>query len=119
MKQHNIDLILLSNDAENRRLSAEMSLTCMSARTYVENLNESTQLIDKLSSHSTEDKGENKFGKELYAPHRTAEQINAGIKTGKILQGVFYLSRTNFKEGSVNCEAHDQPILIKGKKREI
>ena len=114
MKEHKITVILLSNDAENRRLSTEMSLTCLSARNYIENLKESTQLIDKLSSHSTDDKGDNKFGKELYTPHFTAEKINAGIKTGKILQGVFNLSRTNFKEGSVNCEASDQPILIKG-----
>ena len=71
-------------------------------------------LIDKLSSNSIDDKSENKFGKELYAPHRPAEQINSGIKTGKVLQGVFYLSRTNFKEGTVSCEAYDQPVLIKG-----
>ena len=115
MKEHNINVILLSNDAENRKLSIEMSLICLSARNYIENLKESAQLIEKLSSHSAEEKANNKFGKELYTPHFTAEKINSDIKTGKILQGVFYLSRTNFKEGSVNCEAYDQPILIKGK----
>ena len=114
LKKHNIDTILLSNDADNRRLSAEMSLKCMSARNYIENLKEPALLIDKLSSNSVDEKSENKFGKELYAPHRPAEQINSGIKTGKVLQGVFYLSRTNFKEGTVSCEAYDQPVLIKG-----
>jgi hypothetical protein len=33
------------------------------------------------------------------------------VKSGKIFQGVFYLSRTNFLEGTVNVEGRD-PILV-------
>jgi hypothetical protein len=33
------------------------------------------------------------------------------VKAGKIFQGVFYLSRTNFLEGTVNVEGRD-PILV-------
>jgi hypothetical protein len=38
-------------------------------------------------------------------------QINSGVKSGKVLQGVFYLSRTNFLEGTVNVEGRE-PILV-------
>ena len=108
-------MLLLSNDAENRRIAIdEMSLNCMTLRNYIKTFRESAELIDKLSSHSTEEKSDKTFGKELFAPHRTPSEINAGIKAGKLFQGVFYLSRTNFKEGTVNCEAYDQPLLIKG-----
>ena len=106
---------MVSNDVENRRLATdEMSLTSLSVRNYIENFKDSAGLIDKLSSHSSDDKPERVFGKELYGPHRTPVEINAGIKAGKLLQGVFYLSRINFKEGSVSCESYEQPILIKG-----
>ena len=108
--------MLVSNDVENRRIATdEMSLNSLSVRNYIETFRDSAGLIDKLSSHSSDDKAEKVFGKELYSPHRTPVEINAGIKAGKLLQGVFYLSRTNFKEASVSCEAYEQPILIKGK----
>ena len=108
-------MLLLSNDAENRRIAIdEMSLNCMTVRNYIKTFRESAELIDKLSSHSTEEKSDKTFGKELFDPHLTPSEINAGIKAGKLFQGVFYLSRTNFKEGTVNCEAYNQPILIKG-----
>jgi len=108
--------VLVSNDVENRRIATdEMSLNSLSVRNYIETFRDSAGLIDKLSSHSSDDKAEKVFGKELYSPHRTPVEINAGIKAGKLLQGVFYLSRTNFKEASVSCEAYEQPILIKGK----
>ena len=90
-------------------------LTSVSVRNYIETFNDNSTLIDKLSSHSSDDKPEKIFGKELYGPHRTPAEINAGIKAGNILQGVYYMSRTNFKEATVNCEAYDQPILIKGR----
>ena len=106
---------MVSNDVENRRIATEeMMLTSVSVRNYIETFNNYSALIDKLSSHSSDDKPEKIFGKELYGPHRTPAEINAGIKAGNILQGVYYMSRTNFKEATVNCEAYDQPILIKG-----
>ena len=115
LKRNNIAVVLLSNDAENRRIAKEeMSLTCETVRNYIETFKESSELVDKLSSHSTDDTTEKTFGKELYSLHRTPVEINSGIKAGKLLQGVFFLSRTNFKEGTVNCEANDQPILIQG-----
>ena len=106
---------MVSNDVENRRIaSEEMSIISTSVRNYIETFQECTALIDKLSSHSTDDKGDKTFGKQLFIPHCTPSQINAGIKGGKFLQGIFYLSRTNYKEGTVNCEAYEEPILIQG-----
>ena len=115
LKRSKISVVLISNDAENRRIASdEMSIITTSLRSYIENLKDSAALIDKLSSHSTEDNIDKSFGKELFSPHCTPAQINEGIKSGKFKQGIFYLSRTNFKEGTVNCESQEKPILIQG-----
>ena len=116
LKKSKIAVVLVSNDVENRRIATdEMSLISLSVRKYIETFKDSAVLIDKLSSHSSDDKAEKVFGKELYCPHRTPVEINAGIKAGKLLQGIYHLSRTNYKEASVSCEAYADPILIKGK----
>jgi hypothetical protein len=68
--------------------------------------------VDKLSK-----KGSNEdFGaKTLFTSHLTQAEVNRGVKAGKFLQGTFYQSRTNFQEGSFNCESLDKPVLIQGK----
>ena len=73
--------------------------------------------VDKLSK---KDSNENKdFGaKTLFPSHLTQAEVNRGVKSGKLLQGTFYQSRTNFQEGSFNCENLDKPVLIQGKNKQ-
>ena len=53
--------------------------------------------------------------KDLFPTHLTPADINAGIKSGKLMQGSFFLSHTNYREANVLSDAHDGPILIQGK----
>jgi hypothetical protein len=113
LDHHNVSIVLITDDAENRRLAQEQSgLTTFTIKDYVEGMTECSMMADKLSK-----KGDSKLElnkKFLFPEHLAPAEINARIKSGKLVQGVFYLSRTNFQEGSVNSEALDEPILIQG-----
>jgi exosome complex exonuclease DIS3/RRP44 len=54
-------------------------------------------------------------GKTLFPAHLSQAEVNRGVKAGKLLQGTFYQSRTNFLEGSFNCDSLGKPVLIQGK----
>ena len=75
-------------------------------------------LADKLKgSGDGFDKGKDGGGGDkrfLFPEHLSPHAINVGVKTKSILQGVFYLSRTNYLEGTVNCEGLDSPVLVQG-----
>ena len=80
---------------------------------FIIGMKDSSVLLDKLNSAGSDGNSDinRKF---LFPEHLSPVQINAGIRSKNLYQGVFYLSRTNFQEGTVNCEAFDQPILIQG-----
>ena len=61
-----------------------------------------------------EDKNDISKQKFLFPEHLSPDSINSGIKTKKLFKGVFYLSRTNFLEASVNCEGLEQSVLVQG-----
>ena len=76
-------------------------------------------LADKLKgSGDGFDKGKDGGGggdkRFLFPEHLSPHAINVGVKTKSILQGVFYLSRTNYLEGTVNCEGMESPVLVQG-----
>lgn len=111
MKPFQIDILLITDDADNRRKATDVNVTSFSVKDYVEGM-KSTLLADKLNLSSGSNEEISK--KFLFPEHLSPIQVNGGIKSGNLKQGVFYLSRTNFQEGSVNCEGMDQPILIQG-----
>jgi hypothetical protein len=51
----------------------------------------------------------------LYAQHKTAAEIAAGIAAGRLHQGVLRASRFNPFDGWVSSEAVGQDILISGR----
>ena len=113
LKPWQIGIVLITDDADNRRKAQEVDLQTISVQKYVEAMNDSPMMIDKLNRTGSGSNGEidKKF---LFPEHLSPAQINSGIKTGNLHQGVFYLSRTNFQEGTVNCEAFEKPVLVQG-----
>ena len=109
----NIKIVLITDDAENCRKAKEENLLTVSIKDYVEGITEYPMLVDKLN-RSGSDSNPDVNKKFLFPEHLSPSQINSGIKSGNLKQGVFYLSRTNFQEGTVNCEGQDQPILLQG-----
>ena len=114
LKPLQIGIVLITDDAENRRKAQEIHLQAVNIQSYVEAmLMNVDMLVDKLNKTGSGSNSEinRKF---LFPEHLSPAQINLGIKTGDLFQGVFYLSRTNFQEGSINCEGFDHPVLIQG-----
>ncbi|XP_023345051.1 uncharacterized protein LOC111714221 [Eurytemora carolleeae] len=104
-------VVLLSDDRRNRELAVEEKLTAYSVAEYVASISEFPSLIDKIKKKEGSEDG---FGKKfLFPEHLSQTQISAGVKGKKLFQGVFYLSRTSFLEGTVNVEGKD-PILVQG-----
>lgn len=103
-KSKKVLVVLLTDDADNRKKAADEGITAFSIRDYVKSLTETPHLQDKLSLKE--------YGSEnnspLYAPHLTLVQIHNGIKNGKLYQGSFVASRENFLEGSVNVECFEK-----------
>ena len=114
LKPLQIGIVLITDDSDNRRKAQEIHLQAVGIQSYVEAmLMNVDMLVDKLNKTGSGSNSEiNK--KFLFPEHLSPAQINLGIKTGGLFQGVFYLSRTNFQEGSINCEAFDNPVLIQG-----
>jgi len=113
-----IQIVLVTDDVANRKAAQDnMGLHAVSLKNYVEKFKvESASLVDRLSSKEKRDaKADHDNAKaDLFPTHRTPQEINAGIKSGKLMQGTFFLSHTNYKEGNVNTDAYDKPILIQG-----
>jgi hypothetical protein len=99
-----VKIVLLTDDAENRRKAKDEGIFACSIGDYVRSLTDAPHLQDKLSLKE--------YGSEnntpLYPPHLTLVQIHDGIKNGKLYQGSYVASRENFLEGSVNVEGFEK-----------
>lgn len=104
-KQNRVRAVLLTDDADNRKKALAAGLLACSVGDYVKSLTDHPELQDKLA-HKSFDLANNKLA--LFPPHLTPNEIHAGIKTGKLLQGSFMASNENYLEGSVNVEGYEK-----------
>ena len=102
---------MLSDDRRNRELAREEGLESFTIEEYVANMQDFPNLVDKINK---KENGTGGFGKKfLFPEHLAPVQLNSGLKSGRLSQGIFYLSRTNFLEGTVSCQGRE-PILVQG-----
>ncbi|KPJ18970.1 Exosome complex exonuclease RRP44 [Papilio machaon] len=104
-------IILLTDDENNRKIAQEEGIVCCSVKDYIENVNGFVGLIDKLSKNVIP---ESCSKDALYPAHLTPSQVHAGIRNGKLYQGTFYASRDNYLEGSAVISCFEKPILLQG-----
>lgn len=104
-----INIILLTDDADNRKKVESEGIVAFSVRDYVQSLTETPHLQDKLC---LKEYGNENNSKPLFPPHLTLVQIHDGIKNGKLYQGTFSASRENFLEGGVNVECFEKPVRV-------
>jgi len=106
-----LGMVMLSDDRRNRELGEEEGVISYSLMEYVKSMEQFPELVDKIN---LKEAGTGGFSKKfLFPEHISPGQITAGVKGGKLMQGAFYLSRTNFLEGSVLVEGRE-PILLQG-----
>lgn len=120
-----IDVILLSDDAGNRRAAQEMGLKVHDVRSYVNMMPDDRAVVladlvaqlgqidpSNLSGH--ESAGASKPKTTYAADYLPLSTLQAGMRAGTLHQGYFNLDAYNFREGSVKVPAFGKPILLVG-----
>ncbi|KAG8771111.1 exosome catalytic subunit dis3 [Ceratobasidium sp. 428] len=112
-------IILLTDDAENRKRATKEGIECLSVREYVTGAKDSGALLDLLAAESMEGEpegmargGRRKVLFDEYLPQST---LIAGVKNGELYQGYFSANSYNYLEGSVNVAGFTKPILLLGR----
>ncbi|KAH7333742.1 hypothetical protein B0J17DRAFT_696543 [Rhizoctonia solani] len=113
------EIVLLTDDAENRRRAAGDGIKTLSVREYVSGTKNSAALLDLLAAESMEGEedttmkqGRKKVLYEEYLPQAT---LVAGVKVGDLYQGYFSANAYNYLEGSVNVPGFPKPVLLLGR----
>ncbi|XP_071174781.1 exosome complex exonuclease RRP44-like isoform X2 [Mytilus edulis] len=106
-----IDIVLLTNDEDNRTKAKAEGLQSFTVQEYVKSLKDCGSIVDRLSSTGSH----MKFGdKIMYPEHLPLSTIQRGIKTGKYLQGSYMASRENYLEANVSVHDQDRMIFVQG-----
>lgn len=106
-KKQKIQIILLTDDVNNRKKAADENVLASSVGDYVKSLTGTPHLQDKLC---IKDFSSESNDRPIFPAHLTVVQIHEGIKNGRLYQGSFMASRENFLEGSVNVECFEKPV---------
>ncbi|KAF2070189.1 hypothetical protein CYY_008494 [Polysphondylium violaceum] len=114
LHKYNIKIILITNDKENLLKAKSMGLDCQTIQDLVfEKSNDNPSLVDKLSDPSDEnDQDESK--RFSFTEHKPISLLSEEIKNGKVFQGIFRTSMTNYKEATVQSNTLEKDILIQG-----
>lgn len=105
-------IVVITNDAENRRKAKAEKIDCFSLREYVSGLENADHLLDMVAeSHSHSERG----GELIYPEYYTMSKMQTGLKSGLLHQGVFHVSPYNYLEGTVKVSAFDKPLLVLGR----
>lgn len=125
-----VRVVLLTDDADNRRKAAEAGIEAMSAAQYARSrAAEAPELPDLVAAGRNGDNGDvdaaaEAGGREgarggkrrrVYEDHKAMSEVTAGIKGGRYHQGALRVSRFNPFEGWVGSESVGQDILILGR----
>ncbi|RGB37777.1 exosome complex exonuclease RRP44-like protein [Rhizophagus diaphanus] len=110
-KGKSLEIVLLTDDAENIQRAKQDGLLAYSVREYVEGMIDTPELVDMLGNVRISD---NKDKKIVYEEHLSASQITNGIKNQTLYQGTLNISMHNYLEGSI--QNGDIQITILGRK---
>ncbi|KAI9635360.1 uncharacterized protein MKK02DRAFT_36673 [Dioszegia hungarica] len=110
-------LIMLSDDKGNRALAEAEGLLAVSAREYVDGLvpTEREKLVDLVVGGVDALGDGERRGRRIYDEYLSQDDLNAGVKSGRLHQGHFNASQYNYLEGTVRVMSLDKPVLLVGR----
>ncbi|KAJ7785712.1 hypothetical protein B0H16DRAFT_2528 [Mycena metata] len=113
-------VVLMTEDAANRKRAEGSGIAATSIRNYISSLPEAVaaQLLDLLSSADENDIEPTRAagGRQAMYPEYFSESIlQAGISTGKLHKGHFNASTYNYLQGSVSVPGYPRPVLLIGR----
>lgn len=119
-----IRILLLTNDAENRRRAKSEGILAASTREYAEARKATNpMLVDLVVASSVgesnmkvdADGGRNSKRQRIYEEHKPMSEITVGLKQGRLHQGTLRVNMYNPFEGYVSSESMEEEILIGGR----
>ncbi|PVU95866.1 hypothetical protein BB561_001545 [Smittium simulii] len=92
-----IKIILITEDADNRKKAKELGLEAINFETYLKNNPNCVNFLDMIGiTHIEADKDY-----EAYIPYLSELQIKEGLKAGFLIQGTLDVSPFNYLEASI------------------
>ncbi|OAE18374.1 hypothetical protein AXG93_1783s1030 [Marchantia polymorpha subsp. ruderalis] len=115
-------VVLVTNDAENKRKALEEGIDAQTVEDFVRKLGQA-ELLDLLVGAGTEDAqttadaDDNRPSKRkvIYPEHKLMSEITSGLHKGIYHQGKLRVNRYNGFEATVSTESLGQEILIHGR----
>ena len=108
-----VAVLLLTNDAENRRLAIEAGLSCERIHDHVRARPDAAELVDVLATSAPSDGGgggggasgggggKREKGVARFSAHLPLSELQAGLAAGELHQGKLNISRHNSSQGAV------------------
>ncbi|KAG1452873.1 hypothetical protein G6F56_007710 [Rhizopus delemar] len=111
--EEEIQVVLLTDDRDNREKAKATGLKCSSVAKYVESIKDVPELVDMVSAPKAA--AEDSI---IYEEHLTPAHIKNGIKKGTLIQSSFNVSQHNVLEATVvgEVEGETKTIFILGRK---
>uniref|UniRef100_A0A131YT94 Exosome complex exonuclease RRP44 n=1 Tax=Rhipicephalus appendiculatus TaxID=34631 RepID=A0A131YT94_RHIAP len=112
-----VDVVLLTNDEENRSKAQAQGLKACTFAEYVRSLKDHPGLLDKLAKLELDEAAKKADRRCIYPEHLPQAELHLGIKSGRFEQGKFQASRDNYLEGNVvlGDDEESRSILIQGR----
>ncbi|KAL3677411.1 hypothetical protein R1sor_027359 [Riccia sorocarpa] len=115
-------IVLVTDDAENRRRALEEGIEALSAQDYVQKLGKA-ELLDLVIRSGAEELQATADGEDLrpnkrkviYPEHKLMSEITSGLHKGIYHQGKLRVNRYNGFEATVSSESIGEEILIQGR----
>ncbi|KAF8306782.1 RNB-domain-containing protein [Clavulina sp. PMI_390] len=112
-------VLLLTDDAENRRRAEKEKIPCVSVQKYVSGTKEAAKLLDIVAAAEDNEMelipGAITRRPALYPDHLPLATLQAGVRSGTLYQGYFAANPYNYLEGNVNLPAFTKPVLLIGR----
>ncbi|CAM6111100.1 unnamed protein product [Calypogeia fissa] len=116
-----VKILLVTNDAENRRKALQDGIAAETVQEFVQKLGQ-TDLLDLVARTGTEDTAmpdveDHRASKRkvIYPEHKPMSEITAGLHKGVFHQGKLRVNRYNAFEAYVGSESIGDEILINGR----
>ncbi|KAJ6627006.1 hypothetical protein B0H10DRAFT_2173887 [Mycena sp. CBHHK59/15] len=113
-------VVLMTEDAANRKKAEEGGIPAISIRKYISSLSETiaSQLLDLLSTTNDNEIEPTRAAggrQPMYPEYLPQSTLQAGISAGKLYKGHFTASTYNYLQGSVSVPEFPRPVLLIGR----
>lgn len=110
------DILLITDDRDNRGKAKMDGLITKSVNEYFEALPKTEDILDMISRYNDPEHTKTvNLGNNIYDSYLGETRLLDGIKNGELHKGIFDVSQFNYLEATVNVPRYDKSVCILGK----